>query len=89
MRPLSELHADLRAALLAAEDTTRFRQAIADAEAAEAREAAAVAQRKAEHIAAEEARIRSDANVLAAAAAERIASTMATLEPPRAPAGAH
>lgn len=87
MRTLTELRADLRSALLAAEDTVAIRQAIADAEAAEARAAREAVQRVAERAAEEEARLRHSANIMAAAAAQRIAGALAALEPPPAPRG--
>lgn len=88
MGGMEELRAQLRSALLAASDTATIRQAIADAEAAEARAAREAAQCDTERVAAEEARLRQSANILAAAAAERIASSIAALEPPPAPAPA-
>jgi hypothetical protein len=88
MIALDELRADLRHALLAARDTAAIRQAIADAEAAEAQAAREAARRNAERVAAEEARLRRATEVIAAAAAERIAGIMSELEPPPAPLGA-
>lgn len=85
MRTLNALAADLRTALLIGADTAAIRQAMADAEAAEAQAAREAAQRHAERIAAEEARLRRSADVLAAAAAERIAATVTALEPPPGP----
>lgn len=89
MGSMEELRAQLRSALLTAGDTATIRQAIADAEAAEARAAREAAQRDGERVAAEEAHLRRSANILAAAAAERIASRIDALQPPPAPAAGH
>lgn len=84
MERIAMLRADLRTALLAGVDTSTIRAAIADAEAAERAGARRLADLAAERAAAEAARVRQSANMLAAVASERIIATIAALEPPPA-----
>lgn len=89
MRDLEALHAELRAALLAGENTAVIRQAIAAAEAEQRATAEHRAQEVAERDAAEADRICSTAEAIAADAAERLTATMALLQPPAMPVGLH
>lgn len=85
MRTLEALQADLRHALLAGEDTTAIRQAIAQAEAAERADEQRRADAAEARAADEAERIRCTAEELAAAATTRIEARIAELQPPPAP----
>jgi sRNA-binding protein len=87
MDRIHQLRADLRAALLAGEDTNGIRKAIAQAEADHRAEAERQAQAAAKREAAEAARIRSIAETIAADATARLSATLAPLQPPPAPWG--
>lgn len=85
MTELASLHAELRAALLAGDDTSAIRQAIAAAEMEQRAAAERKAQVAAERSAAEAQRIRSTADFIAAAATARLSAVTEPLRPPPAP----
>ncbi|WP_198374034.1 hypothetical protein [Neoroseomonas rubea] len=79
---ITALHAELRAALLAANESAPVRAAIAQAEAKQRAEAERQAQAAAERDAAEMQRIRSTADAVASAATARLAAVTEPLQPP-------
>jgi hypothetical protein len=86
MERIGQLRADLRAALLAGQDTGTIREAIATAEAEQRAEAQRQAQTAAAREAAEAERIRSKAETIVADATARLSAVLAPLQPPPAPA---